>query len=238
MLARIQLRLQTSPILDPAEIASFDKTLVDWFRQLPSFMHSPSPCPTHLQIIRDVFNWRYQSIRILLHRAVVLDATIRQLPWAHLGEGDQQVVAKCRELAADSIACIRRDWQPTKMSGWNAVWFLFQACLIPLMALATEPAGDYDDYLKWRELVEVSIGLCREMSRWSLVGEKTSTVLNQLLKATEKPGIGEWVASRENPLDELLDGLSPSFFDAEWNDVIGWHFPSGFDQSHFIHAMQ
>ena len=231
MLGRIQSRLQIGPILNPAEISTHDKLLVGWFENLPPFMHSSNVCPEPLRVIRSVLKWRYQSIRILLYRAVMLDATMRQIPYTSLGEEEQKLMAQCRRLAADSISCIRLEWRPTKMSGWNAVWFLFQACLIPLMALATEPAGG-EEHPKWRELVKVGITLCGDMSSWSRVGAKTKQALEQLLRATERSCMIEQVGNEAEVLGEFSKSLTPFLFEGEWYDVMGQDdVPVPFDQS-------
>ena len=235
MLGHIQSRLQISPILDPREIASFDKMLVEWFERLPLFMRFPHPCSLRLRVVRSVFNWRYQNIRILLHRAVALDATIRQISFSKLGDEEQNVVAQCRQLAAESILCIKSEWQPTKMSGWNGVWFLFQACLIPLMALATEPPDENGKYLEWTQQVEIGIALCRDMSPWSLVGEKTRVVLEQLLKATQRPGLdAQHTSGGDEGIGAIPRDLNPLSFYREWCDVMGEDDTlAGFDQALF-----
>jgi hypothetical protein len=70
-------------------------------------------------------------------------------------------------------------WRPNKISGWNAVWFLFQACLVPLMALAVEPV-ESEEYQEWKTRVRTGISVCEEMGSWSLDGRKTKSVLEQL----------------------------------------------------------
>lgn len=235
IVGHIQARLQTSPILDWKEIGAYDKMLVDWYQQLPPFMRSPNPCPSSLQVVRAVFNWRYQNIRILLHRAVVLDATIRQIPFASLEAEEQKVVAQCRKLAAESIQSIKNEWRPTKMSGWNAVWFLFQACLIPLMALATESPED-PSFATWRAEVQTGISLCESMAMWSLVGKKTKGVLERLLRGTER-GCGEAAVEAEasaTTLDLLPNNFDQSFFANDWSDVMGGlDFAGTFDQGFY-----
>ncbi|KAJ9133856.1 Fungal specific transcription factor domain-containing protein [Pleurostoma richardsiae] len=243
IMGQIQSRLHMSPILERKEIAAYDKMLVDWYRQLPAYMQPPNPCPASLQVVRAVFTWRYQNIRILLHRAVVLDATIRQILFAGLEAEEQKVVAQCRQLAAESILSIKSEWRPTKMSGWNGVWFLFQACLVPLMALATEAPEDPDSP-NWRAQVQTGIALCNDMAPWSLVGGKTKAVLEQLLRGTERVCQGDASADPcTADLDALPYQLNQSFFGGDWSDVMGGEdYPVTFDQSfldsaaHFLDA--
>ncbi|PVH77333.1 hypothetical protein DL98DRAFT_517423 [Cadophora sp. DSE1049] len=151
------------------EISILDQTLVSWYEALPPFMKSPNSCPPELHDVRNILKWRYLNMRMISHRAVVLDTTGRQLPFNNLGSEEQDVVRQCRNIAAESIFAIQVEWRPNKMCGWNAVWFLFQACLVPLMALAVE-SEQHEEYMKWQEQVVLVIELCDMMNRWSLVG--------------------------------------------------------------------
>ncbi|KUJ24636.1 uncharacterized protein LY89DRAFT_569843, partial [Mollisia scopiformis] len=184
ILSRIQRRLQMCSFLAFKEISILDQMLVSWFESLPSFMKPPNPCPPELHDVRTVLSWRYLNMRIILHRAVILDTTERHLSFFNLGVEEQEAVKKCRDLAAESIYSISTEWRPTKMSGWNAVWFLFQAVLIPLMALAVE-SEEHEDYHKWQEQVVLVIQLCGEMDRWSLVGRKTQHAVQRLYNASK-----------------------------------------------------
>lgn len=159
-------------------------------------------------------------MRILIHRAVVLDTTARQVPLSNLGLDEQRMVKKCRELAAESILNIKSQWRPNKISGWNAVWFLFQACLVPLMALAIEPA-DSEGYQEWQGLVRTGIILCEKMERWSLVGRKTKSVLENLFEGTQMIAATLPTEDHFVGLGQELFNWKESFFGGEWNDVLG-----------------
>lgn len=126
-------------------------------------------------------------MRMILHRGAVLDMTERRVSISCLDKEDQEVVKRCREIAAESIFCIQAEWRPCKLSGWNGVWFLFQACLVPLMALAVE-SEENENYCMWQEQVLLGVQLCGEMDHWSLVGHKTKEALERLFEASKKPG--------------------------------------------------
>ena len=216
---QIQARLQRSPILNTNEISHYDKMLTNFFQELPPFMHMSNPCPQSLKVIRAVFTWRYENIRILLHRAVALDATIRRISMPMLETADKKVVETCRQLAAESIISIKSGWQPTKTSGWHGVWFLFQACLIPLMALATEPYEEVQTST-WRAQVQSGIDLCGEMAAWSLVGQKTKSVLVHLLNATERLHACN-TAAPTGMAATLPNTMTQAFYYETWTDVMG-----------------
>lgn len=78
-------------------------------------MKSPHPCPPELHDVRNILKWRYLNIRMILHRAVVLDTTERQRPFQNLGSEEQDVVRQCRNISAEPIFAIQVDWRPNKM---------------------------------------------------------------------------------------------------------------------------
>jgi hypothetical protein len=166
------------PILGSEELQHFDEMLISWFQNLPIFLRFDDSSAPGLQDARLVLKWRYQNILFLLHRPILLDTVIRKVPLESLPTTDQ-IVSKCRDIAADSIFGIQAEWRPTKICCWNAVWFLFQACLIPLMALAVEPA-DHCEYQSWYNEVQIAISVCENMSQLSPVGRKTKGFLERL----------------------------------------------------------
>ncbi|KAJ5139684.1 hypothetical protein N7448_003092 [Penicillium atrosanguineum] len=176
---RIQDRLIVNPMLEYEEIQFFDETLVDWFQSLPPFLRSNDFNAPSLQDARLVLKWRYQNIRFLLHRPLLLDTVIRRAPLQSLPTKDQIIISKCRNIAADSIFSIQAEWRPTKLCCWNAVFFLFQACLIPLLALTVE-SSDHCEYQSWYSQVQIGISLCGTMSQLSPIGQKTEAFLEQL----------------------------------------------------------
>ena len=198
------------------EISILDQTLVGWYEALPPFMKSPYPCPSELHDVRNILKWRYLNMRMILHRAVVLDTTERQVPFRNLGSEEQDVVRQCRNIAAESIFAIQVDWRPNKMCGWNAVWFLFQACLVPLMALAVE-SEEHEDYLKWQEQVVVVIELCEMMDSWSLVGRKTKEVIQKLFEASKRP---HNMMVTSDQLAGFIQDPQECFFGDSWQEVL------------------
>lgn len=201
--------------------------LLSWLQKLPPFLLSPSSSGTDLEDARLVLKWRYQNIRFLLHRPTVLDTVIRKARFDILSVEDQAIVSRCRDIAADSIFSIQTEWRPTKICCWNAVWFLFQACLIPLLALAVESA-DHPDYQNWCNQLQIGIALCDDMSQLSPAGQKTKAFLEQLYMAVVggPPQCGQYPAQVEAQpqLDTLVD-----IFATEWN------YPHGLDVFYQFH---
>ncbi|KAG0644958.1 Regulatory GAL4 [Hyphodiscus hymeniophilus] len=170
--SKIQARLISSPSLEFTETLALDAHLVYWFESLPSFLRAPEPCPDWLLQPRSSAKWKYQNLRIMLHRPVLMEATLRHIPFQELN-GDQKVcVRKCQLLAGQAIENVASEWTQNQYSGWPAVWFLFQACIIPLLSLY----GFNDDSQQidnWNQQVLKAVQLFKEMEPWSIAARQT-----------------------------------------------------------------
>lgn len=217
----IQDRLIVNSVMADDELRHYDEMLLTWFESLPPFLHSVNICPPDLQDARVVLKWRYHNIRFLLHRPILLDTVIRIIPMNHLALNERVAVSKCRDIAMETIFSIQAEWRPNKICCWNAVWFLFQACLIPLMAIAVE-SEDHEDYQNWCNQVQTGIDACEEMSQFSPVGQKTKTVLMQIFMAVVNNSTvnskHEVDAEAQPPIDTVM-GL----FAGDWDQLNGYN---------------
>ncbi|OKP13740.1 Lactose regulatory protein LAC9 [Penicillium subrubescens] len=215
---RIQDRLLINSLLDDSEIQFYDDMLLSWFETLPPFLRLPDPNVPDFQDARVVLKWRYQNIRFLLHRPLVLDTVIRKTPLHCLSTNEQAIVSRCRNIAAESILSIQEEWRPNKICCWNAMWFMFQACLVTLMALAIEPT-DHPEYPNWCNQVQIGIVTCEEMSKFSPVGQKTKVCLEQMFMAAIKgspPTFRYEHISTQPPLDTIM-----GIFANDWDHLNG-----------------
>ncbi|KAJ5678794.1 hypothetical protein N7462_007038 [Penicillium macrosclerotiorum] len=220
---RIQDRLLVSSILSHDELQFYDKMLVSWFETLPSFLKSSGASALDLQDARLVLKWRYQNIRFLLHRPLLLDTVIRKTPFFCLSSNEKAIVSRCREIAAESISSIQTEWRPNKICCWNAIWFIFQACLIPLMALAVE-STEHTQYRSWCHQVEVAITVCDEMSRFSPVGQRTKIFLQKLYFAVAEDAMQTSMSFGATEAPPSLDTIM-GIFAGDWESSNGGFFP-------------
>ncbi|KAJ5246050.1 hypothetical protein N7468_001033 [Penicillium chermesinum] len=224
-------RFLVHSVLDYDEICYFDNLLISWFKALPSFLRMPDPNAADLQDARLVLKWRYQNIRFLLYRPVLLDTVIRKVPFDSLTALEKLLVSKCREIAAESIVSIQTEWRPTKICCWNSLWFLFQACLIPLMALAVEPT-ESPGYQSWYHQVQLGIAVCDEMSQFSPVGSRTKNFLEKLfvavIESTSSQSQYHINAEGQMSWDAIMGFLNGP---AEWDHADGNTFFAQLDQA-------
>jgi len=188
--ARLQDRLSTTPCLSMSEMVHFDAQLERVFGALPPTMRSPNQCPRSMLVPRAILKWRYQNARLILHRPTLLAAALSGRSVLDLAESEQTSINICRNVASDSIVDIACDWQPDHICGWNAVWFLFQASMVPLVSLFYE-RGNAAECGKWRNQVEMALRLLQSMELWSPVAKRSREVIVGVYESLARVDGGE-----------------------------------------------
>ncbi|KAI9053098.1 hypothetical protein LZ554_003367 [Drepanopeziza brunnea f. sp. 'monogermtubi'] len=185
---QIQDLLAQSPLMRPSDRASLDRQLVDWHAHLPWLLHSTTePCPDAIYTARSVMKWRYQNLRIVLFRPVLLNLANRSASSSHqpATQDELEAIATCRMVARQTISDIARKWTPNQMLGWNGTWFLYQAAMIPLLMLFWEK-GDAALVADCRAQIEIVLEALEGLGEWSLAARRSREVVSMMLEA----GIG------------------------------------------------
>lgn len=78
-----------------------------------------------LKTPRAIMYWRYQNLRLLLHRPYLLATALRDVPDASLVAEEKVGVGRCRAIAARTISDISSMCGEESLAGWNAVWFMY-----------------------------------------------------------------------------------------------------------------
>ncbi|KAF3354452.1 Serine/threonine-protein phosphatase PP-Z [Verticillium dahliae VDG1] len=178
---QIQDLLAISPLLRTEDRCNIDGQLVNWYANLPWLLRTTDPCAEPLYIARCIMKWRYQNLRMLLHRPVLLSLasnTSSGVMLAHVAEQDIAAIETCRELAKQTIEDIAREWTRNQMSGWNAVWFLYQAAMIPLISVFWQ--WNSPRVSEWHKQIETILDLLEAMEDWSLSARRSREVVWQL----------------------------------------------------------
>lgn len=183
----IQDTLALSPLLRAEDRSMLDSQLSEWADNLPWILRSTDPCAEALYTARCVMKWRYQNLRIVLHRPVLLSLANRggQI-MANPSELDS--LEKCRTIAKQTIEDISREWARNQVSGWNAVWFLYQASMIPLVSIFWEN-WNTAQVREWQSQVELVLDGLGAMTDWSLSARCSREVVSKLYEASKRPVI-------------------------------------------------
>ncbi|KAI8932870.1 hypothetical protein NX059_010351 [Plenodomus lindquistii] len=180
---RIQDRLVETPLLSMAETASFDTQILKWHEELPSILSDLNePCPEFLRRVRTVMKWRFQNIRLVLHRPVLLTTALRRSSWNTLTPEEKVAVGKCRMIAARTIEEMSHECMPDLISGWNAVWFCFQACMVPLVSLFSDSTVP-EDVEKWKDTLETALQFFATVKDWSIAAKRSGDAVTRLYAA-------------------------------------------------------
>lgn len=176
--------LAITPLLRGEDRCNMDGQLVSWYSNLPWLLRTTDPCAEPLYIARCVMKWRYQNLRMLLHRPVLLSMASVGMA-SHISDEEIAAVETCRELAKATIEDISREWTRNQMSGWNAVWFLYQAAMIPLVSIFWQ--WDSPQVPEWQKQIETILELLDAMEDWSLAARRSREVVWRMYEASRQP---------------------------------------------------
>ncbi|KAK2000655.1 fungal-specific transcription factor [Colletotrichum falcatum] len=183
---QIQDLLAISPLLRTEDRCNLDGQLVNWYSSLPWLLRTTDPCAEPLYIARCIMKWRCQNLRMLLHRPVLLSLASNGA-LSQVGEQDVTAIETCRELAKQTIEDIAREWTRNQMSGWNAVWFLYQAAMIPLVSVFWE--WNSPRVPDWHQQIETILDLLEAMEDWSLAAKRSREVVWRMYEASRQPSV-------------------------------------------------
>lgn len=180
---QIQDMLAITPLIRADDRSNMDGQLVNWYSNLPWLLRTTDPCAEPLYIARCIMKWRYQNLRMLLHRPVLLTMASNSVG-AQAAEQDFAAVETCREMAKATIEDISREWTRNQMSGWNAVWFLYQAAMIPLVSIFWE--WNSPQVPEWQKQIETILELLDAMEDWSLAARRSREVVWRMYEASRQ----------------------------------------------------
>ena len=182
---QIQDMLAISPLLRPDDRRSLDAQLVGWYQNLPWLLRTTDPCAEPLYISRCIMKWRYQNLRMLIHRPVLLG--LAASGQTHPPEAEAEAVEACRELAKQTIEDIAHEWSRNQMSGWNAVWFLYQAAMVPLVSVFWQLSSPLVP--GWHKQIETVLSMLEAMEEWSLAAHRSREVVWRMYEASRQPDL-------------------------------------------------
>lgn len=183
---QIQDVLAQSPLLRAEDRMNLDAQLVAWHDNLPWILRSTEPCPESIYTARCVMKWRYQNLRIVLYRPVLLNLANRGSQGGQPSNEDLAAVNTCRAIAKQTIEDIAREWTPNQMLGWNGVWFMYQATMIPLVSMFWE-SWNTQLVRECQQQIEIVIEAMDGLSDWSLAARRSREVVSKMYEASKRP---------------------------------------------------
>ncbi|KAL3432362.1 hypothetical protein BDV09DRAFT_174494 [Aspergillus tetrazonus] len=183
--SKIQESLATPPALTHTEMCDLDAQLLQWWNNLPPILRDSEPYPESIYSVRTVMRWRLYTQQMLLYRPRLLNQTMRRIPFLAVRADERTAIRRCRELAETVILDIAQTTSMNRMIGWNAVWFIFQATMVPLICLSgitvdnnLEASAD-----SCKRQVETAILALQRMRPYSPTAGRTFEVISNLFGA-------------------------------------------------------
>lgn len=183
---QIQDALAQTPLLRNDDLTNLDRQLVEWYDNLPWILRSTEPCPESIHTARCVMKWRYQNLRMVLYRSVLLNLANRGNQGISPTKEELVAVQTCRTIAQESIEDIAREWTPNQMLGWNGVWFMYQASMIPLVSIFWE-SWNTNLVRIWQSQIEVVLEAFDGMADWSLAARRSREVVSKVYEVSKRP---------------------------------------------------
>ncbi|KAJ5909907.1 hypothetical protein N7504_004550 [Penicillium tannophilum] len=226
-------RLISSPSVTPEETLNLQKPMEEWYNSLPAYHHYPlqpltvqptQPDPDNLALVRNRLLWRNWNLIILIYRPILLRWAARR--WApHGGSSDgsstnsdagaedpceTECRIRCLQNARLTIASISEYMDShicTRIGAWYMLYFLFQAGLIPLVFLMTDPSNP--DAPTWLHDIETTKALLTHPSFGNnRFASRCSEVIDRLLgPASMMSGLPP--NPQQQPYQPLAQGFMP-----------------------------
>lgn len=158
-----------------------DRNIEPWRQQWSQQAQDP---PARFKLSRSIMEWRYRNFRIIMYRPFV----IRHALQSHTIENGeystgalQTAIERCMHEARESINSIRDYWTSSmknRMSAWYALYFLFQASLIPCVRLRNEPSSEHAP--EWRTQIRTSLDVINDIGHLNPASKECKEVVSRL----------------------------------------------------------
>lgn len=139
---QIQERLAQFHRITLAEVSAYDQELQRWHDVSAVDFQASSQSVPSLKAAWQFMNDRYLNSRMTLYRCLMLYDAHDMIKTGIAVHGCELATTVGLALAEEAIETITLHWTPSCFSVWSSTWYLFQACMVPLLcaAIATKAA--------------------------------------------------------------------------------------------------
>ncbi|KAH7399199.1 fungal-specific transcription factor domain-containing protein [Phaeosphaeria sp. MPI-PUGE-AT-0046c] len=181
----IYTRVISMPFPSAAELVKLDDILMEkWESSVPHWYHRDASIPPRFATSHAIMWWRLSNFKIIMYRPHVIHRVLqaRSQDAAQIASIDvQEAHDRCLNEARQSIASISEFWAssaPTTMLAWYALYFLFQASLIPCICLRNEPSSPLSG--SWREQLRQTMRTMQLIAPVNPSAQECSLVIDRL----------------------------------------------------------
>ncbi|KAH0497666.1 hypothetical protein TgHK011_004955 [Trichoderma gracile] len=143
----IYIRIISKPLPTARELLQLEaQCLGPWIENTPSYCSATATVPPKHIFSHSVMQWRWRNFRMIMYRPFV----IRRALLARSGRRDDsspeslQAYERCLNDAKETISSISDFWATNdhiRLFAWYALYFLFQAALVPCICLQNDPSS-------------------------------------------------------------------------------------------------
>ncbi|KAL4863258.1 hypothetical protein BDV12DRAFT_177754 [Aspergillus spectabilis] len=225
---RLQHRLAQSTRISIHEAQALDHDIQEWYDSLDPILKDTLNAPPRMTVAREFLRNRYYNARLILSRCFLLYMAYEdpKKHWPHPAE--EQMASLCRTIAAEAIDAIALHWVPNRTQVWNSAWYLFQACMVPLLSIAMTVSSipapvDSDDVVAWYSTLNKALEIFTEMSPWMRASDRSPNIVAVLVQAVSQgadgsihtPSVTDGGLHLFGLPDELLTEMDWSLFSSD-----------------------
>jgi transcriptional regulatory protein GAL4 len=166
MTNEIYAKVISLPFPTPQELLQMDDERISAWHSI--WAVEASEVEPRYVLSRSIQAWRYMNLRIITFRPFVIrkvfQARMRHEDAQQLDHATETAVSRCLAEAKASIMSIDNYWNTGHrncMASWYALYFLFQATMIPSVCLRNEPTSSTAQ--DWREQLNTALKIMRSM---------------------------------------------------------------------------
>ncbi|RMZ35581.1 hypothetical protein D0859_00225 [Hortaea werneckii] len=148
-----------------SELLQLDEQRIEAWRLL--WHNDQQTVPPKYRLSRSIMEWRFRNFRIIMYRPFVIRNVLQQRagkPTVNPESPTGTAISRCLHEAHQSITSICSFWdsnEHNRMAAWYALYFLFQASLIPIMSLRNNPSSEMAS--SWRDQIHTVIRILDSM---------------------------------------------------------------------------
>jgi transcriptional regulatory protein GAL4 len=166
MTSEIYARVISLPFPSAQELLQLDEERIHaWYTIWTAGTDQVEP---RFLLSRSIMEWRYRNLRVIMFRPFVirkvLQARMRQRTASEVENPTDIAISRCLAEAKSSIVSIHAFWSAgrrTCMASWYALYFLFQASMIPSVCLRNDPTSSMAQ--DWREQLDIALTVMQSM---------------------------------------------------------------------------
>ncbi|KPM39206.1 hypothetical protein AK830_g7358 [Neonectria ditissima] len=224
---RIQHRFAQSTRINIPEAEALDRELQEWHDSLPPTLKDTINPPPRTTVAIEFLRNRYHNVRLMLSRCFLIYLAYED-PKRHVpSEAEERMANSCRTIAAEAINAIALHWVPNRIQVWNSAWYLFQACMVPLLSIAMENSSRWggagsDSVVSWYASLNKAIEIFAEMTPWMRTPDRAPDIVAVLFQAVSQEAEGTIRTPSVTDCSSLLFGLADEeLTEMDWSMFFG-----------------